>query len=189
MCTCVCKWKKHRPTVELCTTKNFVNSHQSHQSYIRLDQILGETPPLKRQIMSEWVALPSCQPAEGCCSLFTRQRSAIFNFLLAAHLSLHAARPRHPSITEADSSDWGRWPTIGTVRLVCPIRTVDVGGWPVSTAFTVDLSSVRGGQLCFTVSTTAGWGSSRGDFWHEEPDWLTAQADPARVYSCIYVFW
>lgn len=153
--------------------------NQSHRSYIRSEQILSE----EETDLSELVALASCRPAEGCCSLFTRQTSAISNFLLAAHLSPHAVRPRHPSATEADSSDWGRrWPTIGTVLLARPIRTPDVGGWPVSTAFTFGQSSVGGGQPCSIVSTPAGRGCLRGDFWHEEPGWLTAQAHPACVW-------
>lgn len=86
---CVCKWKKHRPTVHFCPTKK----NQSHRSYIRSEQILSE----EETDLSELVALASCRPAEGCCSLFTRQTSAISNFLLAAHLSPHAVRPRHPS--------------------------------------------------------------------------------------------
>lgn len=84
-------WNKFKSTskhVYVCVSGQQLISvrqkQRSHQSYIRLAQILSE----ERTHLSEWVALPSRQPAEGCCSLFTRQRSAIFNFFLAAHIRL-----------------------------------------------------------------------------------------------------
>lgn len=140
-------WNKFKSTSKLVYVCVYVEKTRANNGFLYDKKIcdftlkspillkIGQDPQWERdRSVTEWVALPSCQPAEGCCSLFTRQRSAIFNFLLAAHLSPHAARPWYPSITEADSSDWGRWPTIGTVLLALPIRTADVGGCSMSTA-------------------------------------------------------
>lgn len=63
---------------------------------------------IKKAELSEWVALPSWQPAEGCCSLFARQ----FSISSLPHAQAHSL-PRHPSITKAKFSDCGRWLTIG----------------------------------------------------------------------------
>lgn len=63
---------------------------------------------IKEAELSEWVALPSWQPAEGCCSLFARQ----FSISSLPHAQAHSL-PRHPSITKAKFSGYGRWLTIG----------------------------------------------------------------------------